>query len=76
MRYAAFLALVRYVVFTSQVELKAGESQLVTFSPLAAFDFSVWNDSSHAWKVVPGEYTVLIGTSSRDLALQETVQVN
>jgi beta-glucosidase len=37
--------------------------------------FSIWNTSAKQWKVVPGQYEILAGDSSRDLPLHITVRV-
>jgi beta-glucosidase len=38
-------------------------------------DFSIWDVTQHAWKVVPGEYRLSVGTSSRDLRLHTTIDM-
>jgi beta-glucosidase len=38
--------------------------------------FSIWNVASNAWKIVDGKYVVSVGSSSRDLPLQESVKVH
>lgn len=58
-----------------KVDLRPGESRrvFVTLDPRA---FSVWNTASNGWKVVPGQFTILAGGSSRNLPLQGTVQIS
>lgn len=47
----------------SRVHLQPGESSHVTFH-LKQADLAVW-DAHREWKVEPGEYTVMVGSSSR-----------
>ncbi|MBN2579665.1 MAG: glycoside hydrolase family 3 C-terminal domain-containing protein [Pirellulales bacterium] len=42
----------------------------VTLDPRA---FSYWDVKTHGWKVAPGEYTVEVGSSSRDIRLKGRV---
>ncbi len=37
--------------------------------------FSIYNPTDHRWKVKPGAYGILVGTSSRDLPLKGTITV-
>ena len=55
-----------------KVSLKPNESKRILFI-LTDRDFSVWQDG---WKVLEGEYTVCIGSNSRDLPLRQTVRKN
>ncbi len=55
-----------------RVELEPGESKTVTFE-LDDRSFAVWADG---WKIQDGTYTVEIGSSSRDIRLQEQLEVN
>jgi len=58
----------------AKVALKPGETRhvSVTLDPRA---FSVWDNDAKQWVVVPGEYSVLVGDSSRDLPLKVQLQV-
>jgi beta-glucosidase len=56
------------------VALDAGESRQVTLT-LGPRDLSCWNPTAHARFVPSGTYTVAVGSSSRDLPLQTSVQV-
>ena len=58
-----------------RVELAAGESAHVTITILDARALSYWDATSHGWKVVPGSYSVWVGSSSRDLRLTQTFDV-
>jgi fibronectin type III domain protein len=49
-----------------KVMLKPGQSQTVSFT-LDKEHLSVWDEGERVWKLVPGTYSVHIGSSSRDL---------
>jgi beta-glucosidase len=51
-----------------KVWLKPGESKTVSMA-LAAQTMSVWDETTHGWKLVPGVYSVRVGSSSRDIRL-------
>jgi beta-glucosidase len=50
---------------------KTGHAQVT----LDARAFSYWDATTHGWKVAPGDYTVAVGASSRDLRLKGKVTV-
>ena len=52
-----------------KLTLAPGQSATVLFYLDAAKDMAIWNEATHAWQVVPGEYGVLVGSSSRDIRL-------
>ena len=54
-----------------RVELEPRESKTVEFT-LDDRGFSIWNDG---WKIPGGTYTVQIGTSSRDIRLEQTIEL-
>jgi beta-glucosidase len=56
----------------AKVDLEPGASNTVTFR-LGARDLSYWSPAG--WVVEPGEFTIAIGASSRDLRLTTTVDV-
>jgi beta-glucosidase len=56
----------------SKVKLNSGESKDVTVKVDPKF-LSIFNVERKAWQLLPGEYTFLVGGSSQDLPLQETV---
>lgn len=58
--------------FTKTRLLKPGESQLVAFR-LSMRDLASFSTEASAWIAEGGKYTLLIGTSSRDLPLKATV---
>ena len=49
--------------------LKPGESKTATMA-LNRDSLSVWDGTTHGWKLVPGAYTVNVGSSSRDIHLK------
>jgi beta-glucosidase len=55
-----------------KISLTAGGSQVVTFT-LNDKSLSIWDVTSHSWKVQSGTFTVYVGTSSEDLPLKQTV---
>ena len=54
-----------------RVELEPGESKTVEFM-LDDRSFAIWSDG---WKIPSGTYTVQIGASSRDIRLEEAVEI-
>ena len=53
----------------ARVELKAGQTKTVTIDfPRSSFEW--WDASSNTMRVVPGQYEILVGTSSADSDLQ------
>lgn len=58
-----------------KVFLKAGESAVVTL-PLDMRSFAFYNTVTAKWYAPKGEYSLLIGSSSRDIRLEGTVNVD
>ncbi len=56
----------------ARVALKAGASQQVTVS-IPRDRLTVYDEASDSWKLVPGAYTILAGSSSRDLPLTKQI---
>ncbi len=56
----------------SKVQLNPGESKLVTVTVPQLY-LSVYNEQQDAWKLVPGSYSFMVGGSSQDLPLTQTV---
>ncbi|MBQ0081226.1 MAG: glycoside hydrolase family 3 C-terminal domain-containing protein [Alistipes sp.] len=50
-----------------KVSVKPGEKKVVT-ADIAYQTIGFWDEKSHCWKVNPGEYEILVGTSSKDIA--------
>ncbi len=57
-----------------KVDLQPGETKTVTFT-LGKRAFAYWNTQIHDWHVESGEFRILVGKSSRDIQLEETVAV-
>jgi beta-glucosidase len=58
----------------TRVMLNPGEQKDVTVV-LPRSRFNIWNTGTHSWEVVPGEYTILAGSSSADLPLKQGVRL-
>lgn len=58
--------------FTKTKELKPGEEVEISI-PLDRHAFSFWDEPAASWKIEKGEYTVLVGTSSESLPLEDTI---
>jgi len=56
----------------ARVELAAGASQQITLS-IPRDRLTIFDEATNSWKLVPGSYTVLAGSSSRDLPLTQSV---
>ena len=54
-----------------RVELEPGESKTVEFT-LDDRSFALWSDG---WKIPGGAYTVQIGASSRDIRMEQTIEI-
>ncbi len=54
-----------------RVSLAPGESRSVTIE-VDAGALGFWDVETHGWKVEPGEFEVMVGSSSRDLPLRGT----
>ena len=58
-----------------KISLQPGEAKDVSFT-LDKRAFAYWNTELHDWTVEPGDFTIEIGRSSRDIALNASVTVN
>ena len=56
----------------ARVELAPGESKQVSI-PVAHERLTIYEEASDDWKLVPGNYTVMAGGSSLDLALHQQI---
>ena len=56
----------------ARVELAAGESKLVTI-PVDRDHLTIYDETTDAWKLVPGSYTVMAGGSSQALPLHQQI---
>jgi beta-glucosidase len=52
-----------------KIRLKPGESKVVTLK-LDKNSLAAWDADSRCWKVYPGTYSVMVGSSSRDIRLK------
>jgi beta-glucosidase len=58
-----------------KVALTPGQSRRVHLK-LDAHSFATWDTSTHGWKIIPGTYRILVGSSSRMIQLQDSLQVD
>jgi beta-glucosidase len=58
-----------------KISLRPGHTGRVHLT-LAARAFSYWDIQAHDWKIQPGTYRILVGSSSRDFHLQDSLLVN
>ncbi len=58
----------------SKVKLNAGESKEVSVEVDPKY-LSIFNVDRNAWQLVPGDYTFLVGGSSQELPLKESVNL-
>jgi beta-glucosidase len=58
----------------SKVLLHPGESREVTL-PINPRELSIYDESTDAWKQLPGRYTFMVGGSSKDLPLHQEVNL-
>jgi len=57
-----------------RVTLKPNESRVVEI-PLKAETLAYWNIAKHRFVVEPDQVQIMVGTSSSDIKLKETIQV-
>lgn len=58
----------------AKVELQPGETKTVEFT-LGKRAFAYWNTQLHDWHVETGEFEIIIGKSSRDIACSKVILV-
>jgi beta-glucosidase len=58
-----------------KVLLKPGEGKVVTLQ-LSKDNLSAWDEESREWRVYPGTYSVMVGSSSRDIRLKGSFTIN
>lgn len=56
----------------AKVELAPGESKQISV-PVSRERLLIFDETSDSWKLIPGKYVFRIGSSSRDLPLQQAV---
>ncbi|MFT8705093.1 glycoside hydrolase family 3 C-terminal domain-containing protein [Bifidobacterium aquikefiricola] len=59
----------------ARIDLAPAESRSITVE-LDARAFASWNIEQHRWRVYAGDYTVEIGTSSRDIVSSTTISLD
>jgi beta-glucosidase len=63
------------LVAWEKIPLNPGESKVVTL-PLDPHYLSIFDESKNGWELVPGDYTVQVGGSSRDLPLRASIHID
>jgi beta-glucosidase len=58
-----------------KVALKPGQTRHVRLK-LNARSFAYWDVNTHGWKIAPGIYRIMVGSSSRDFELQNSLQID
>ena len=58
-----------------RVALNPGESKTVTLE-IPVEDLRYWNEETDTWDYDPCNLEILVGTSSKDIQLKETVSLN
>jgi beta-glucosidase len=58
----------------AKVDLAPGAAQTVWFE-LGSRDFACWSTARADWHVPPGRYEIAVGSSSRDLQLTATIEI-
>jgi beta-glucosidase len=57
-----------------KIRLQPGEIRNVSME-LNEDSLSAWDPEVHAWRIYPGTYTIMVGSSSRDIRLQDSFNV-
>ncbi len=63
------------LVAWDKVELAAGETKVVTMT-LDPFYLSIFNVAKNDWELIPGEYTLYVGGSSRNTPLTGAIHIS
>ena len=58
-----------------KIAVKPGQTRHVRLT-LNSKAFGYWDTQMHGWGIMPGTYRIMVGSSSRDLELQGSVQIN
>jgi beta-glucosidase len=56
------------------VKLNPGETKAVTVD-IDPMYLSIFNVDKNAWQIVPGDYTIMVGGSSQNLPLKDTINL-
>ena len=60
--------------FSKTKLLNVAESSILDIEiPLS--DFSYWNEEINDWSIENGDYNILVGSSSRDIKLEEKIKI-
>ena len=59
----------------TRIAVKAGETETATI-PLPTKRVAYWNVQKHSFEVEPDQVQIMIGASSADIRLKQTIQVN
>jgi beta-glucosidase len=59
----------------SKVQLNPRESKQISLQ-INPRELSIYDDTTNAWKQLPGAYTFMVGGSSKDLPLHQEVQLH
>jgi beta-glucosidase len=54
--------------------LAAGESMAVELT-VSEEDLKIWNSKTKTWKLIGGEYVFMLGFSSADIRVEETIHL-
>ena len=57
-----------------KIALNPGEEKTVSFH-LTSRDFAYYSIASHDWQIKSGKFDIRVGSSSRDLPLQQTIEI-
>ena len=57
-----------------RLTLNPGQSQTAALT-LDAQSFSYWSQKDHAWRIQPGTYSIMVGSSSVDIQLRGSVEI-
>jgi len=58
----------------TKIDLKGGEKKTVYFT-LKYRDFAFWDEGNSSWKVEPGDFDILIGSSSDNIKLHRKISL-
>lgn len=58
----------------AKVQLKAGDAETISLS-FGGRDFSFYDDKLRQWRIEPGEFELLIGSSSRDIRISKKFSI-
>ena len=58
-----------------RITIEPGKNQAVSFM-LDKEDFAFWDEAKNQWDVEPGDYEILVGSSSNDIYLEAKISLN